>query len=82
MPPFNGFIHRLLTESGYTYIHFEAEFDDGDPENGPGTWGSPPFDEYSSETHRVVVDEYGWPIYMEARDLAFEAYCKRYDQGA
>lgn len=51
-------MHQLLVDQGnYVHIHFEAEFDDGDPENGPGTWSSPAYDMYSGDSHDIIVQQ-------------------------
>jgi hypothetical protein len=47
-------LHELLTDQGcYIHTHIDAEFDDGDPENGPGTWGHDSFDLYEGDSHDI-----------------------------
>lgn len=61
----NEFAHRMLTEEGsYTHEHVEADFDDGDPENGPGCWGYPAYDVYHGDSHDIVIDHTGLIVDM------------------
>ncbi len=49
-------IHKLLTDQGVcTHEHTEDDFDDGDPENGPGSGGHEAFDVYSCDSHDIIV---------------------------
>jgi hypothetical protein len=74
--PFNLALHEHLLALGYKYTAHEAEFDDGDPENGPGTWGCPAYDEYEGPADYVFYSEIG-ESGTELRDLEME---KRFDQ--
>jgi len=68
-------LHALLTDQGAcVHVHHEAEHDDGDPENGPGTRGFPAWDEYSSESHFFAVDERGLIVHTEVIDWALMAW--------
>lgn len=71
--PFNPQLHAELLAKGYVFTPMEAEFDDGDPENGPGQDGSPPYDEYQGPDEYVFVDEDG-TAHHEARDHELEAW--------
>jgi hypothetical protein len=44
--PVNPEAHRFLTDQGAAVLVYQgdADFDDGDAENGPGTWGHPDYD--------------------------------------
>jgi hypothetical protein len=70
---FNPELHTHLVELGFTYTYYPPEFDDGDPENGPGTWGCPAFDEYEDATTRVIIDQEGH-VEVTLRDLELEAW--------
>ena len=70
--PFNQQVHDHLKAMGYFLIQYEAEFDDGDPENGPGTWGCPAYDEYSSDDEYIVIGDDGNVVHREERDLEQE----------
>jgi hypothetical protein len=74
--PLNAALHECLTALGYVRTYNEPEFDDGDPENGPGTWGCPGYDEYESATDRVFYDEMGGSHY-EVRDLELEKWIEQ-----
>lgn len=48
--------HEFLTDQGaYVHTHIEAVFDDGDPENGPGTGGCDAYDVYGGDSHDIVI---------------------------
>lgn len=48
--------HTFLTDQGaYTHQHVDADHDDGDVENGPGTWGHDAFDVYGGDSHDIIV---------------------------
>ena len=48
--------HEFLTNEGaYTHEHVDADFDDGDAENGPGTWGHDEYDVYHGDSHEIVL---------------------------
>lgn len=50
-------LHELLTDQGaYIHTHIEADFDDGDAENGPGPYGHGPFDLYEGDSHDIIVE--------------------------
>jgi hypothetical protein len=52
--------HALLTDQGAAvHAYNPADHDDGDPENGPGCWGFPAFDVYSTDSHDIVVNHNG-----------------------
>lgn len=75
----NTFAHRMFTDQGVcTHKHFEAEVDDGDAENGPGTDGHPAFDEYTSDSHYIVIDACGFLVHTQERDFDLEAYCNEH----
>jgi hypothetical protein len=64
-------LHVLLTDQGACiHEHHEADFDDGDAENGPGSDGHPAWDEYTSESHFIVVDHTGLIVHSEPIDWA------------
>jgi len=50
--------HKFLTDQGAATLVYqgEADFDDGDPENGPGDWGYPDYDLYHSECQDIVIE--------------------------
>jgi hypothetical protein len=70
---FNLALHEHLTALGYIHTRREAEFDDGDPENGPGTWSCPAYDEYEGPDEYVFATEIGG-LDREARDTQFEQW--------
>lgn len=48
--------HTFLTDQGaYVHDHVEADFDDGDPENGPGSYGHEAFDCYEGDSHDIII---------------------------
>lgn len=57
--PYNLALHDHLVSLGYLHTHENADFDDGDPENGPGTWSHPAFDMYEGPDEYVFVSEMG-----------------------
>jgi hypothetical protein len=72
--PINPIAHQFLTDQGAAVLvdQIEADFDDGDPENGPGTWGHPECDVYQSESHNIGIDWRG--MTHEPRDFAMEEF--------
>lgn len=49
-------LHDLLTDQGaYIHTRIEADFDDGDVENGPGSWGHDAYDLYEGDSHDIIV---------------------------
>ncbi len=47
--------HELLTDEGcYVHEHVDADFDDGDPENGPGYGGHDEYDVYHGDSHCLI----------------------------
>jgi hypothetical protein len=56
--PINVFAHSMLTDQGAAVLDHqgEADFDDGDAENGPGTWGHPEYDCYQSDGMMLCLD--------------------------
>jgi hypothetical protein len=72
--PYNLDIHAHLTALGFELTQYEADFDDGDPENGPGIYGCPPFDEYRDSSEYICIDMHGEVVNREDRDLALEAW--------
>jgi hypothetical protein len=65
----NTFAHCMLTDQGcFVHTHAEADFDDGDPENGPGTVGYPAFDVYEGDSHDLVIDQTGLIVHAEPID--------------
>jgi hypothetical protein len=71
-PPVNPAAHEFLTANGYTHQYYPPDYDDGDPENGPGTWGCPGYDLYTSEEDEVYIDEYTKEAMVQARDKDLE----------
>jgi hypothetical protein len=59
MTPVNLAAHEHLLSCGYEHEYVPPDFDDGDPENGPGTWGYPGFDVYTSDEDQVFICENG-----------------------
>lgn len=48
--------HEFLTDQGcYIHTHVDADFDDGDPENGPGSFGHDEYDLYEGDSHDIVL---------------------------
>jgi hypothetical protein len=48
--------HDFLTDQGaYVHTHVDADFDDGDPENGPGTGGHDQYDLYEGDSHDLIL---------------------------
>lgn len=49
--------HDFLTDQGsYVHTHIDAEFDDGDPENGPVDCnGHPEYDVYEGDSHDLIL---------------------------
>lgn len=49
--------HDFLIDQGcYVHTHIEAEFDDGDPENGPGSYGGhPEYDVYEGDSYDLIL---------------------------
>ena len=72
--PYNPELHDHLIDLGFNYDPMPAEFDDGDPENGPGTWGHPPYDQYTASDEYICIDEGGHVVHRENRDLEFEVW--------
>ena len=56
--PINLQAHNFLTDQGAAVLVFqgEADFDDGDVENGPGAWGHPEYDHYQSDSHDICIE--------------------------
>jgi len=56
--PVNPTAHRLLTDEGNAVLveQGEPDFDDGDPENGPGSWGHPEYDQYQTDSHDIYIE--------------------------
>lgn len=49
--------HAFLTDQGcYVHTHIDADFDDGDAENGPGDTGNPPYDLYEGDSHDLILE--------------------------
>lgn len=71
---YNEDAHKQLVALGYEYERVEAEFDDGTPEDGPGTWGHPPYDQYTSDVDYIIIDESGHFVHHEMRDLKLEEF--------
>jgi hypothetical protein len=47
--------HNFLTDQGaYVHTHIDADFDDGDPENGPGASGYDEYDLYEGDSHDLI----------------------------
>lgn len=69
--------HELLTDEGAcTHFHVEADFDDGDVENGPGTWGHDECDVYESDSH-VIVLRRGLLLDVELIDWDHVRWCEQ-----
>lgn len=63
--PFNPFAHEMLTSDGaFIHTHMEADFDDGDAENGPGYGGHDAYDLYEGESHDIVIDRSGLIVHV------------------
>jgi hypothetical protein len=77
MTIFNPVAHTLLTDQGaYVHTHFDDTFEDvGDAENGPELTGGPAFDEYSGESHYLIIDHTTTFVHQQERDFAFEQLC-------
>jgi hypothetical protein len=73
----NPIVHSQLSALGYWHEHVEAEFDDGDPESGPGTWGHDAFDRYTGPDHYLYADETGI-LHVEPRDHVLEAWIEEH----
>ena len=56
--PINEKANNLLTDQGAAVLmeQGEADFDDGDAENGPGYGGHPEYDRYHSEHMDICLD--------------------------
>jgi hypothetical protein len=70
--PFNLEIHHHLVSLGYEFTPFPAEFDDGDPENGPGFGGCAAWDQYQNASEYICVESDGRVVHREDRDLNVE----------
>lgn len=69
----NADIHSNLIALGYVHTHYEESYEDvGTPESGPELAGGPEFDEYESDTDRIIIDHEGRFGHHEMRDLAQE----------
>lgn len=75
--PYNEDAHQQLLALGYEHENMPAEFDDGDAENGPGSWGHPPYDEYTSNDDYIIIDQAGQFVHHEMRDLELEHFVAR-----
>jgi hypothetical protein len=52
---YNAQAHEFLTDQGaYVHTHVEADFDDGDAENGPGVGGHDAYDLYEGDSHDII----------------------------
>jgi hypothetical protein len=71
--PTNPDLHDHLTALGYDFDPMPAEFDDGDPENGPGTGGHPPYDQYIGPDEFIMIED-GHVVHRAARDLDLERW--------
>ena len=71
---FNLELHRELLERGYVFQPFPAEFDDGDPESGPGTDGCDAWDQYQGSDEYIIIDPSGHVVHRSDRDLEMEAW--------
>lgn len=72
--PYNLALHEHLISLGYVHTHNEADFDDGDPENGPGTYGGHcAFDQYEGPDEYCFASEAG-VLDRQARDLELEKW--------
>ena len=56
--PVNPEAHQFLTDQGAAVLvcQGDAYSDDGDAENGPGTWGYPDFDHYQSDGMDICIE--------------------------
>lgn len=72
--PINPIAHAFLTDQGAAVLDHQgdADFDDGDPENGPGTWGYPDYDCYLSDGVSIAIDWRG--MFTSEFDPRYEAY--------
>jgi hypothetical protein len=74
--------HEFLTDQGaYTHYHVPAEFDDGDPENGPGTVGFDEVDVYEGDSHIIILRR-GIIIDLVPRDWEFEVFIEEMERQA
>jgi hypothetical protein len=73
MDHFNEAAHAHLLSVGYTHLRVEAEFDDGDPENGPGVWGAPAYDVYTGYEEIVGIGSHGLASFVK-RDIERERW--------
>jgi hypothetical protein len=80
MPILNPTVHSQLSALGYEHEHIPADFDDGDAENGPGTWGHPAFDTYTGPDYYVHVNASGI-LHIEKRDHQLEAWINAHVSG-
>ena len=53
--------HNFLTDQGcYVHSHIDADFDDGDAENGPGSGGHDEYDRYEGDSHDIILQHGLW----------------------
>lgn len=52
---FNQAAHEHLIAQGYLFSYHPADFDDGDSENGPGSWGHDAYNCYAGQEELVYV---------------------------
>ena len=72
--PLNEVLHDSLLARGFAHTYNESDVqDNGGCESGPMPVECPAFDEYVTETHRVVVTEDGVQC-DEPRDAALERW--------
>lgn len=80
--PFHAAAHAWLIANGYTHKRMDAEWEDtGDAESGPRLDGHPAFDEYTSDTDYVIIDERGFQ-HCEKRDMEWEAHVDAMEAGS
>lgn len=63
-PVLNATAHTFLTDQGAAVLveKADADFDDGDPENGPGHGGHPEYDHYVTDGAEIYIDWRGMHI--------------------
>lgn len=72
----NFTLHRLLTDQGACiHTHHPESFEDtGDAESGPCLEGGPAYDEYTSDSHYMIVDQTGLFVHSQVIDWDMERF--------
>jgi hypothetical protein len=75
--PYNAALHEQLLALGFERVWHDAEWEDtGDAESGPALDGHPAWDEYTSASEIICIDEAGRVVHREERDLELERWCE------